>query len=346
MPPASSSARRVEKRRAALRAQGCGRYKSGFPIPAPRASPRSARAKPRSSMRKTAPTPSSCSSWTPPRPISPNIWRPSKPNTASEARRPHHRRAARRTRRTAPRAGDPVRPVRPTHLHRHRGATDINRPRRSPDTRAGRTLREKWSAQALLRHDRPDLLGRNAPLRASLRSPRRRRHAGRKPRARAVRGHRFLTATGSSFRMIPRACPPFARCPPAPVRILSGASSSRNRSAGRGRTSRTSTSDWRTTPGQPPRPRGACSRMHIPPGARGPVPRRGPSAPPSYFRYWPVIGSYPVMKTSGRGGCPNAAISRASTLTETPGRHRHLDETPWCDPVPTQTMRKIAARAC
>ena len=62
-------------------------------------------------------------------------------------------------------------------------------------------------------------------------------------------------------------------------------------------------------------------------GPRGPVPRR------AYFAavllpIMPVIGSYPVMKMSGRGGCPNAAISRASTLTEAPGRHRRLDEAP------------------
>ena len=217
-PPPHSASRSAEP---PSEHRGCGRFKSGSPIPAPLASPRSAPARPRSSMQQTAPTPNSCTSWTPPRPISPNIWTRSRPDTASEARRPHHRRAPGRTRQTAPGAGDPVRPLRPTHLHGHRCVGDLNRARRPPDTRAGRTLREKRSAQAFLSHDRSDLLGKNTPRRASLRTPRRRRHGGREPRARTVHGGRLLTATESSFRMIPRGSPtPEApwRHPPTPPR--------------------------------------------------------------------------------------------------------------------------------
>ena len=51
-------------------------------------------------------------------------------------------------------------------------------------------------------------------------------------------------------------------------------------------------------------------------GLHGPVPLgRAPRRRPT-FDNGPVIGSYPVMKTSGRGGCPNAATSRASTKIE------------------------------
>ena len=44
----------------------------------------------------------------------------------------------------------------------------------------------------------------------------------------------------------------------------------------------------------------ACSRIDIPLGARGPVPGRG-LLPAVLLPIMPVIGSYPVLKTSGRG---------------------------------------------
>ena len=57
-------------------------------------------------------------------------------------------------------------------------------------------------------------------------------------------------------------------------------------------------------------------------------PGKGPSARGPTSDNGPVIGSYPMLKTSGRGGCPDASIIRASTLTGAPGRHRRLDEAP------------------